>query len=201
MALHAEVERSGLMQELLRGKLPRAGYCALLRNLHAIYRELEDALARRALDPRIAPLLLPGLERAGRLARDLETLHGPGWQEELALAPAARRYRRRLRELDQRAPLRLLAHAYVRYLGDLNGGQVLLRIVSRNLGLGSGEGTAFYDFGPVQTTAALAQKFREGLDAVPVDADEREDLAREARLGFLLHRRLFAELAASGVPA
>ena len=35
-ALLTEVERTGVMRLLLRGQLDRAGYCALLRNLHAV---------------------------------------------------------------------------------------------------------------------------------------------------------------------
>ena len=35
-ALHTEVERTGVMRLLLRGQLDRAGYCALLRTLHAV---------------------------------------------------------------------------------------------------------------------------------------------------------------------
>ena len=35
-ALLTEVERTGVMCLLLRGQLDRAGYCALLRTLHAV---------------------------------------------------------------------------------------------------------------------------------------------------------------------
>jgi heme oxygenase len=43
------------------------------------------------------------------------------------------------------APL-LLAHAYVRYLGDLSGGQIIGGRIRRAYGLKGTEGTAFYDF-------------------------------------------------------
>jgi heme oxygenase len=43
------------------------------------------------------------------------------------------------------APL-LLAHAYVRYLGDLSGGQIIGGRIKRAYGLKGKEGTAFYDF-------------------------------------------------------
>jgi heme oxygenase len=33
--LHGEAERAGTMRDLLRGRVARSGYCALLRNLHA----------------------------------------------------------------------------------------------------------------------------------------------------------------------
>jgi heme oxygenase len=40
----------------------------------------------------------------------------------------------------------LLAHAYVRYLGDLSGGQIIGGRIKRAYGLKGKEGTAFYDF-------------------------------------------------------
>jgi hypothetical protein len=43
------------------------------------------------------------------------------------------------------APL-LLAHAYVRYLGDLSGGQIIGGRIKRAYGLKDKEGIAFYDF-------------------------------------------------------
>lgn len=43
------------------------------------------------------------------------------------------------------APL-LLAHAYVRYLGDLSGGQIIGGRIRRAYGLKGKAGTAFYDF-------------------------------------------------------
>ena len=47
--LHGAAERSGAMAALLAGRLPRAGYVAMLRNLQALYTALEAALqaARR----------------------------------------------------------------------------------------------------------------------------------------------------------
>ena len=64
------------------------------------------------------------------------------------LTTAATAYVERLAWLDERdAPL-LVAHSYVRYLGDLSGGQVLGRVVAGALRLGDGRGTAFYTFGP-----------------------------------------------------
>lgn len=81
---------------------------------------------------------------------------------------------------DEPAPL--LAHAYVRYLGDLSGGQVIRRRVAKSYGLdvdgdGDGRGTEFYAFKPlggsdhVNTNASIGDMrkikewFREGMNA------------------------------------
>jgi heme oxygenase len=192
--LHAQVERSGVMQELLRGRIGRSTYCALLRNLQAIYTALEQGLARRAAHPGVGAVLIEGLARSQALADDLSALHGPAWECELEPLPSAQRYVGHLRMLALEAPLRLVGHAYVRYLGDLSGGQILQRIVARSLGLPGPAGTRFYAFGTPAEAIELAQRLRSGLDAIELDAAAVADLVSEARFGFELHSRLFAEL-------
>jgi hypothetical protein len=56
------------------------------------------------------------------------------------------------------APL-LLAHAYVRYLGDLSGGQIIGGRIKRAYGLKGKEGIAFYDFS--------AKGLRSGFESDP----------------------------------
>jgi heme oxygenase len=191
--LHAAVERAGIMPSLLRGRLDRVGYCRLLRNLHDIYGSLEPALLRHARQPALAPLLLPEVFRADALADDLRVLHGADWQG-LPSMPATRIYVERLCRIDREDPPLLLAHAYVRYLGDLSGGRIVGRIVAGSLGLADGQGLRFYDFGGDERAAALAARLRRGIDeacaAAPLDA-----VVAEAQQAFRLHARLFEELA------
>lgn len=200
-ALHVQAERSAFMAVLLRGQMQRTSYCAMLRNLHAIYATLEPALQRQASHPQLAPLLLPRLWREPALREDLDLLHGVNWQGALALQPATLRYVARLEQLEREQPFLLAAHSYVRYLGDLSGGQMLSRIVRDSLQLRPDGGTAFYDFGDAAATADLKQAYREALAALPVDAAVQAALVAEARLAFELHRQLFDELATDLPPA
>ena len=194
-AMHTEVERTGLMHQLLRGQLQRADYVLLLRNLHAIYSALEDALQRHAADPRLARLPLPALARRHALRQDLEFLHGLDW-EQLPVAPAAQLYAQHLQHLSEVSPLDLAAHAYVRYLGDLNGGQVLARVVAKSLGLKAGEGLNFFEFGPAADTARLAPEFRAGLALLADNEAQAQALIQEACQAFGRHKVLFEQLAA-----
>ena len=60
---------------------------------------------------------------------------------------ALREYTSRLRDLTVAPdPAPLLAHAYVRYLGDLSGGQIIRRHVVDVYGLDDDTGAQFYQF-------------------------------------------------------
>ncbi len=190
---HRTAERSGLMPQLLAGRIDARAYCALLANLHALYAALEDGIDAHADDPAIAPIRLPALYRTDALARDLAVIARVPTPP---LAGATRDYVARLDVLGRERPVLLAAHAYVRYLGDLSGGQVLRGVVARMLQLAGGAGTAFYDFGDDESVAALKEALRAGFDALPLSASDADAVVREAQDAFDRHVRLFEELAA-----
>jgi heme oxygenase len=190
-ALHRQVERSGLMRRILAGDFVHADYVALLHDLAALYGALEAALARHASHPWLATVIDRALFRTEALHLDLQALPPAA---RVALTPAAAAYVVRLHWLDQHDPGRLLAHAYVRYLGDLSGGQVVQRIVARTLELTPPAGLHFYDFGDTPTVTARAQAFRRGLAALRVDADAVQALTAEAQWSFAQHAQMFGEL-------
>ena len=185
------------MADLLAGRLDRSGYTALLRNLHAIYVAMELALDHHSAAPWLAPLRWQALQRTPALADDLGVLHGPGWRDDLPLQPAAAGYVERLHHLDAADPPTLVAHAYVRYLGDLHGGQVLRRLIASQLGLSGEAGTRFYDFGDEARVLALRQALRAGLAALPLDAAAAQRVVAEAQWAFVQHQQLFLQLRAA----
>ena len=191
--LHMQAERSGVMADLLHGRLDLSGYCELLRNLRAIYAALEAGLDRHPPDTR---LWRPELRRLAALEQDLDRLHRATWRGDEALTPAAAAYVARLQALGHTTPTRLLAHAYLRYLGDLHGGQMLARLVRQRFGLGAAEGTAFYAFGEPAQVDALKRDFRAGLDALDLTEQQADELVAEACEAFRLHLQLFEELQA-----
>jgi heme oxygenase (biliverdin-producing, ferredoxin) len=210
-ALHRRAEHAGVMPALLHGRLAIEDYLALLAQLEAVYAALEAGLDRPG-----APALDPALRRLPALRLDLATLHAHAGDGDAAPAQAAgrngsernarrpsvlaptERYVHHLHALAAGQPWRLAAHAYVRYLGDLAGGQVLQRVVGRAYGLGEGglpdDGLRFYDFGPPAQAAALARGLRDTLDALP--AAQADALVDEACLGFAAHADIFEALAA-----
>jgi heme oxygenase len=196
-ALHTQAERSGVMPALLAGRLPQARYVHLLASLHAIYAALEEALAARQRDPRLIALGAPGLARRAALEADLSRLHGPHWGAEVGVAAAATAYAARLRALAAAGAPALGAHAYVRYLGDLHGGQALARVVARAYALPGAAGTDFYRFGTEVELPQRRAALRAALAALPLTAPEADAFVAEACWGFEQHVRLFEELAAA----
>lgn len=191
--LHTKAEHSGVMADLLQGQLSLTGYCALMRNLHAIYDALEAGLDRHPVDER---LWRPELSRLRSLEQDLDCLHAGAWRTGGPLMPATDTYVARLELLARTEPVLLLAHAYLRYLGDLHGGQMLARLISRQFALEGQAGTAFYAFGEPAQVEALKSDFRAGLDALPLTAQQADAFVAEACEAFRLHERLFEELRA-----
>lgn len=186
--LHGRAERTGVMAEFLAGRIGLAGYVALLRNLHALYAALEPALSAW---PALAD---PALHRSPALAADLTQLQGPDWAVALPLQPAARAYVQRLQGLAAAGSPALAAHAYVRYLGDLHGGQVLRKLVARTLGPQAGTAIRFYDFGSDDQVLALRRRVRDALAQLPLDEAATDDVLAEARWSFEQHCRLFEQL-------
>lgn len=175
------------MAELLAGRLPRARYAALLHNLRTLYAALEAGLRANAGAPWLAGIELHALRRHGALEADLA---GEQQAEPTAVALA---YAARLRLLADEHPPLLLAHVYSRYLGDLHGGQILQRLVSRQY---PGIGTRFYEFGPDERVQALRQGLRAALATVPLAPGDADRLVAEARWSFEQHVLLFEALVA-----
>jgi heme oxygenase len=194
--LHAAAEHSVFMRALLAGRMDTAAYAALLRNLHLIYATLEAGLMRLRSHPAIAPFALPGLERTRPIESDLQAIHGPAWAQELPPPlPATKRYAARLEAIEARRPELLIAHAYVRYLGDLSGGQMLRAVLARSATLNGARALAFYEFGNAATARTLALAFRAALTAAPLDHALEREVIDEACNSFAWHRQIFDDLA------
>lgn len=207
-ALHRQAERRPFMATLLSGRADRRAYLQLLHNLHPIYAALEPLLATHRHHPWLATVWSPAQARLPALAADIAALQRLGPCELGPPQAASLAYAQRLHGLPSATPdadpdtaiARLLAHAYVRCLGDLSGGQVLRRVVVRSLGLDGSTGTAFYDFGSADQASALLHSWRHGLAALPADGPLADAAVQEACWSFEQHLRLFDALDAVTVP-
>lgn len=187
------------MVALLAGHLSQSAYCLMLRNLQPIYAALESALNLNLDRPAIAQLNLPNFYRANSLQDDLQTLYGSPWRD-LSTLPSCSDYCNHIEELGKKKPDLLVAHAYVRYLGDLSGGQMIQKILAKSLSLQTMRGSPglqFYDFGEPQSVLQKTKDFRTQLDAMSSDADLSDALVQEAKRAFAMHITLYDELGAT----
>lgn len=184
-SLHARAEKSGLVGEVLNGRGSRGGYALLLRNLLPAYRELEAGLERHCDEPALRAIAVPAVYRARALESDLRGLCGGAWQRSLPLLPSGLRYARRIAAAATGDGSRLVAHAYTRYLGDLNGGRILRRLLVRSMGLET-DALSFYDYPGIPDLDRFARRYREAFDAAGefVDADA---VGEEAQVAFRLN--------------
>lgn len=192
---HTDAERSGIMRRLLTRTLDLGTYVALLRNLLPVYEALELEMTRHHGDPVVAPFWHPGLARANALRQDLAALGGESWASRPVL-PEALDYVRQIHEAATRDPALLVAHAYVRYLGDLSGGQILKKIVTESFKLAPAVGIGFYEFPALGDLDAFKHRYRAALDALAPSPERSDSIVREAIGGFEANTRLFTGLEA-----
>jgi len=198
---------------------------------------LERALEHHATFPTLQPTFNPALlARAPALAADISYLlqvPESSWKSHpihtaLTSSPAAplTAYVSRIQELSDSAdPSPLLAHAYVRYLGDLSGGQMIRHKLAKAYQLDEqlGLGLAFYAFKSLDTPkpASLGEMrrikdwFRAGINAGGGDAAVKGEkiilwlllfrkclisfsaaIVREANIAFELNSGLFSDIRA-----
>ncbi len=167
----------------------------------------ERALEQHATHPVLAPTHNPGLfARSASLAADISYLlevSEASWQSHplhvaMQAAPprALSQYVGRIDELAASPdPSRLLAHAYVRYLGDLSGGQFIRRRISKAYGLDDSAGVSFYEFRPLGGTSSasdatanagemkrIKEWYRDGMNTGVGDNEELK--GTEAQINF-----------------
>lgn len=199
-ALHLQAERSGIIRDLLRGQASRAGYVLLLRNLVPAYHQLEAGLDALRHAPAIEPIARPALYRSGALRSDLVRLCGSDWVGTLPLLPAAERYADRIAAVAAGEGGGLLAHAFVRYMGDLSGGQILKRLLARSQGLPL-DALSFYDFPDIGDIEAFKAEYRGAIERAALEIADLAPVVEEAAEAFRLNIALSLEVAVAAAAA
>ncbi|MET0278989.1 MAG: biliverdin-producing heme oxygenase [Pseudorhodoplanes sp.] len=183
VSVHLAAERSGIISDILKRKADRNSYALLLRNILPAYEALETALARRSADAVLSVFALPALFRSQALRNDLAAIAGADWERSLPLLDAGARYAARVSLGAQGNGMRLVPHAYVRYFGDLSGGQVLKKLLGQSMDLPQ-DALTLYDFPGIVDHRAFKQELREAIDRAADSVADPEDLIAEALIAF-----------------
>jgi len=194
--LHNQAEKSGIVQDLLVGRITHSGYALLIRNLLPAYDALEAGLSDRHAVPCFRRLADPAVYRASAIRADLSALCGAGWSHTLPLLGAGREYAARIAAQAAGDGYGLIAHSYARYLGDLNGGQILKRLLTKSIGL-TPETLTFYDFPDIPDLDAFKGDYRAAIDEAAHSIAAIEPVIEEAAMAFELNIQLFEAVKAA----
>lgn len=196
---HTMAENTAFMKCFLKGIVEKEPFRKLIADLYFVYTTLEEEIQCHLSDPLVREIYFPELERRQKLEQDLEFYYGEDWQAAIAPSEEGKVYVNRIREVAETNPALLIAHAYVRYMGDLSGGQSLKNIARSALNLPPDRGTGLHDFDQIPTVEARRAfkfKYRDTLNALSVDDELAQAIVNEANLAFHLNRNVMHGLEA-----
>lgn len=120
---HKRAERSGFMHRMLKKQMTKYQYYVYLTNQHLCYWTLES----------YADLLgvfegIESIKRSDKITKDLQELEKLYGFEIPVHLVSTRKYIDHIKNISN-DPEKLLAHIYVRHMGDLSGGQIIKKYV------------------------------------------------------------------------
>lgn len=164
---HKNAERQLFVKELLSGEIKPERYAEYLYNQYLVYNELEGAAASHGLFADIE-----SVKRTPSILKDFNELWVPLTRP--IPKPCTIAYIEHIKSISDDKD-KLMAHIYVRHMGDLSGGQMIAKRVpgSRH----------FYQFS--EDVPTLKEKIRSKLD---------DSMADEAKICFDFAAQLFLEM-------
>ena len=187
---HHQAEGMEFSRALLEGRATPLQLAGLLRALLPAYTLLEQEAPDLATALGATNIPWSDLARRHALEHDLKQLAA------LPATPAsaaAASWLGQIKLLARQAPHRLMAHVYVRYGGDLSGGQQLGGQANAILSRHGLSALKFWSF--EQEIPALKKALHDGFEQMDLSEAEEEELLDEAVAAFKLTQKLLAELA------
>ncbi|KAG0370097.1 heme oxygenase-domain-containing protein [Gamsiella multidivaricata] len=194
--IHSQVGRSKFLKYFFKGEVSLNLYGRFLISLYHVYSTLERELEKHKNNPQVALIYFPEeLSRLKSLMQDIEFFNGPDWREMLVpITPAQQAYISAIERCSNSStPELLIAHSYVRYLGDLSGGQLLIKRLQKFNNLPEGKGAAFYQFGLIEDADVFKDMYRKRLNQVDVTEELRNQIVDEVMETYLRNIDIFQE--------
>lgn len=189
---HRQAEEAPFISELMGGELSTIAYLDYLRALAPIYLRMEELFVAHGGDEPLSYFDHRVLDRSQHIASDIAYLEDKsGDVKDLSVLTSVDTYLRTLNE--EITPIRLTAHHYIRYLGDLSGGQAIAKLVSRHYQIPA-EALNFYNFEDIGDVVFYKKRYRDFLNLITLNSEEREEFLQEVELLYQLNRELFLDL-------
>jgi len=193
MMAHRHAEGAGFIKDLFSGRCTPENYVKYLWGFKQIYKALEKSLSNCASNKSVYLINFTQLYRTETLNSDLNV-----WNKSTPLSVpenvkrAVATYVSRIETVAEHKPELLVAHSYVRYLGDLSGGQILLKTLSQHAP--KENGYQFYQFDNIDTSQ-MKILYRQRLDEIGnLNSQMAPDICAEADLVFNLNAAVFKAL-------
>ncbi|WCL49237.1 biliverdin-producing heme oxygenase [Leptospira sp. GIMC2001] len=190
---HNEAESAGFIRCFMKGILEKLTYTSHLESFYFVYQTLEEELNRHKTHPIVSKIYFPELYRTSQIEKDLNFFLGNDWKSKIKITSATQNYVNNIKNISNNSPELLIAHSYVRYLGDLSGGQILKKVAARALQL-DGAGLDFYEFPEIPSPNEFKKVYRETLDSLDLSEDQQNQIVLESRKVFDLNKEIFLEL-------
>lgn len=191
---HEGAEGSSFMRRLMAGELDAKAVADLTGQLWFVYEALERAVRAVAETATAGAVSDPRLERRDALEADLTQQLGGDWRDKVRILPATAAYVARLEQLaTPEHAVEVVAHHYVRYLGDISGGQVIAARLGALYGIDP-DALNFYDFTAIGKIPPYRNGYRQRIDEMQLAEAERAALISEAQAAFAFNSGIFAEL-------
>jgi heme oxygenase len=166
---HRKAETRPFVKVLFSGNVNPLLYATYLKNQHPMYEILEVCAMAHGLFNGI-----PEIRRAPAILEDYIELWGADNQAQPKMCPVVDEYIKYILSIKD-DPKRLMAHIYVRHMGDLSGGQMIAKRVP-----GKGK---YYQFG--ESPDLIKDAIRAKLD---------DELADEAKVCFDFATKFFEQM-------
>ncbi|TGK00889.1 biliverdin-producing heme oxygenase [Leptospira semungkisensis] len=189
---HTAAENSAFTRCFIKGVLEPKSYSKHLEAFYFVYSTMESELEKKKDHPILRRIHFPELYRKNQIEKDFTHFFLPEHSPKPSQATEA--YVNHIIEIANSSPELLVAHSYVRYLGDLSGGQILKRVAAKALGIEGTNGLDFYEFPEISSPKDFKDRYRKALDDLPLSEEEKQNIVNEANRVFQLNQAIFDEL-------
>lgn len=176
---------------IMSGELGLEGFIEWQRALYPIYVTLEDILKKMHNDPVIHIFDHRKLDRAEKIYSDLQSFGVDPIKDKSPLKTIAP-YIKSINEASE-SPQRLMAYHYTRYMGDMNGGQVIAKQMHKLYGIDP-DSLSCYDFSAVGDLYHYRKQYKTLLELSPWTEEERDSFIAEAKIAYARNADFFEEL-------
>lgn len=190
--LHKAVETTGFTKRLLDGQASKESYAEYLFNLHAMYVAIETELEKHS-DNEVVSILAPKeLYRSKVIEKDLKFLLGDTLSD-MTLLASTKACVARIKEISESQPELITAHAYTRFLADLFGGRLFLKLLTENYKITS-EGLNYYSYDNLGDPMKYVMNYHNKLNSVQLSEELQKAFIDEISNNYIYNLAISNEL-------